>query len=146
MQIKGEPHTEASSALKILSNCICSSHHINWVKRTNTFSNIYLPQKKAPGKQHASMQHLPVTNPVVLLIHKNILWSGVKFLLWYEINIICVPINISIFIFLVYIYSQSPDWPFRYTLWSYLVSHNSISFMEDQPEELSHNWNSIKHR
>lgn len=28
---------------------------------------------------------------------------------------------------------------------SYLVSHNMIFFMEDQPEELANNWNNIKH-
>jgi len=64
---------------------------------SNTFS------ENGSREAATSVQHIPVSNPVVLFIHKSILWCSVKLLFWYK------PIHESLYC------------PFRYTSRSYAV-------------------------
>lgn len=145
LKLSYEPHTSDACRLTYLKcSCICSPQYTNQVMGANISSNTYLPQKRAAGKQHTWIYHIPVSSPGMLLSHNSILWCSAKLLLWYEMNIIYVPTDFYVFIFLVYIYSESPYCPFRYTLWSYAVSPNRMSFTKEQPEELSNNWNNTK--
>lgn len=122
---------QANRSLKC--NCIWSSQHINLVMGANKSSNVASSLEK--GVREATYFNIAYScqqSSSVICSRNNFVGQCQVTIVIRDEYHLCSKKYLHIII-LVYVYPESPYYLFIYTLWSYAVSHNRMSFKEERP-------------